>query len=185
MCYKCTSLTTVTFTSSSTTSINQYAFYGCTNLNSIKFSTGLKTIGEYSFAGTKFTSFTIPDSVTTIGNYVFGLCSSLGFITFGSGVSIIGVNPIMGCSSLTSVTFKSSSYFIYEDGMILTKDKTRIISYLQTKTETVFIFLPDELTTIRESAFEGNQNLQMIVIPMNVTKIENSAFYGCTKLTHV
>ena len=53
--------------------------------------------------------------------------------------------------------------------MILTKDNKELISFIQVnKTETSFIFLPDELTTIKESAFEGNTNLEMMYLQIQM-----------------
>ena len=69
--------------------------------------------------------------------------------------------------------------------MILTKNDKEIISYLQTNTETHFIFLPDELEIIRPYAFSGNTYLEMIVIPMNVKTIGDYSFSGCSKLKYV
>ena len=81
-------------------------------------------------------------------------------ITIPSSVTSFSGNPFIGCSSLTNVVFESNEYFKFDQGMILTKDSKELISFVQiNKTETSFIFLPDELTTIKESAFEGNSNL--------------------------
>ena len=124
--------------------------------------------------------------IMIIGFPLFKDYSELTTITIPSSVTKIGINPFIGCSKLTNIVFETNEYFKYEQGMILTKDSKELISYIHiNKTETSFIFLSDELTTIKESAFEGNSYLQMIVIPMNVTKIEKNAFKDCTKLQHV
>ena len=44
--------------------------------------------------------------------------------------------------------------------MIITKDDTQLIAYLQSNTKTEFIFLPDELKIIHDYAFYGNNYLQ-------------------------
>ncbi len=44
------------------------------------------------------------------------------------------------------------------------------------------IMLPDRLTYIGNSAFEGCDNLKEILIPSGVTSIGYRAFYGCSKL---
>ena len=67
------------------TSIGAYAFYGCSDLTSVKIGNDVKTIGDVVFCG----------------------CSSLASVTIGNGVTDIGGNAFRDCSSLTSVTIKS------------------------------------------------------------------------------
>ena len=45
--------------------------------------------------------------------------------------------------------------------------------------------LPNTLTLIERSSFEGCTSLSQIVIPGNVAEIEEDAFRGCTKLVDV
>lgn len=47
------------------------------------------------------------------------------------------------------------------------------------------MILPESITYIGESAFEGCKNLKEIVIPENVTSTGERAFYGCTSLASV
>lgn len=47
------------------------------------------------------------------------------------------------------------------------------------------IIIPDGVTTIGESAFEGFTNLKKIVLPDSVTAIGKHAFKGCKNLTEV
>ena len=62
----------------SSTTIAQYAFSGCTGLESVVFPSNLQNIQYYAFSGcTSLTSLTIPASVTTIGQYAFNACRGL------------------------------------------------------------------------------------------------------------
>ena len=110
--------------------------------------------------------------ITTIGSNAFKDCINLESITIGSSISSIRNDFVNGCNNLKEIKFDEESNFKYEMGMILTKNDTELIAYLQTNTETDFIFLPDELETIRPYAFSGNTYLEMIVIPLNVKRLE-------------
>ena len=86
-----------------------------------------------------------------------------------SDLKTIERNPFSGCTSLTNVVLGSNEHFKFEQGMILTKDGKELISYSHlNENGNSFIFLPDELTTIRENAFEGNDKLEMVVIHVQI-----------------
>jgi hypothetical protein len=70
----------------SVTSIEEFAFEGCTIL----------------------TSVTIPDSVTIIGNEAFISSTSLTSVTIGSGVNSIGTTAFGLCTNLISITIPKS-----------------------------------------------------------------------------
>ncbi len=102
----CTGLTSVTI-GSSVTSIHSYAFYGCSSLISITIPDIVTDIGDYAFYDcSRLTGITIPDGVSSIGDYTFEGCSDLTSVTFGenSQLTIIGYRAFYNCSSLTSVT---------------------------------------------------------------------------------
>ncbi len=91
------------------TSIDKYAFWGCSNLTSITIPEGVTSIQEYTFHGCRrLTSITIPEGVTSIQAYSFRSCSSLAGITIPEGVRWIGNDAFEGCISLTGIVIPSS-----------------------------------------------------------------------------
>ena len=170
-------------TTYSVTSINHYAFQGCSDL----------------------TSATIPNSVTSIENYAFSGCSGLDSITVANGnptydsrnncnaiiktatntliagckntiiptsVTSIGEGAFFGYSGLTSVTIPNSvteiHYSAFEDCSGLTS-----------------LTIPNSVTSIGYYAFSGCSSLTSITIPSLVTWIGSSAFSGCSGLTSI
>ena len=121
------------------------------------------------------TSVIIPNSVTIIGSYAFHSCYGLTSITIPESVTSIGNEAFHSCYGLTSITVdKGNSYYDSRDNsnaLIETKSNTLIIGCKNT-------IIPNSVTSIGESAFEGCSGLTSLTIPESVTSIGGSAFYG-------
>ena len=86
------------------TSIENYAFEGCSNLTSVTIPSNVTSIGIEAFLGcTSLTSVTIPSSVTSIEPGVFLDCTSLTSVTIPSSVTSIWGNAFKGCTNVTDV----------------------------------------------------------------------------------
>ena len=91
------------------TSIEEYAFHGCSGLTSIVIPVSVTSIGGCAFRGCSgLTSIVIPDSVTSIGECAFKHCTGLTSIVIPDSVTIIGGYAFLGCSSLTSIVIPDS-----------------------------------------------------------------------------
>lgn len=145
----CTGLTELTIPSS-VTSIGWYAFYGCTGLTSVAIPDSVTTIGNRVFYGcSSLQSISLPDTLTDIEVYAFYGCSALTAITIPDGVTNIGYNAFRGCSSLTSVT------------------------------------IPSGVTTLNNYVFKDCTSLTTVVMPDSVTTVSANAFHNCSSLSTV
>ncbi|MCQ2192391.1 MAG: leucine-rich repeat protein [Paludibacteraceae bacterium] len=151
------------------TTIGNYGFYVCSNLEKVTLPSTLEKIGNYGFYGCSgFTSFDIPENVQTIGSYAFGGCTSLEGIVIPKSVETLGGYTFYKCNALKRVDIKAQikaieSYTFYECTVL--KD----------------IKLPTSLETLGGYVF-AYSGLEAIVVPKGVTMIGNYAFYMCENL---
>ena len=141
--------------------IGQYAFKGCTGLTSVTIDDNAQAhIDRQAFAGcTKLTSITIPDGVTSISTEVFQGCNNLTSVTIGENVEMIGQYAFSGCSKLTSIDVdEENQYYKSIDGVLFSKDETRLIKYPDGKTEANYT-IPNSVTVIDKGAFDKHTKI--------------------------
>ena len=136
-------------------SMTNTPFRNMTSLKEVTIGRNVLYIGDYDFFNTGITSITIPGRIGTIGYSAFGSCHDL------KNIEVEDSNP----------------YFVAENGVLYDYSKTRIICYPAQKEEKEFA-CPETVTSISEFAFWGNDYLEHITLPVNITKIGERAFTG-------
>ncbi len=133
------------------TTIGDYAFFNCDNLQSVTIPDSVTTIGEYVFEhSSNLQSVIIGDSVTGIGFAAFYDCTSLQNVTIGDSVIIIGDYAFSFCRRLTCITLPDS----------VTTIAWRAFRYCENLQS---ITIPDSVTTIDEEAFADCTNLSNVI----------------------
>ena len=125
---------------------------------------------------------TIGDGITSIGNYVFYGCSGLTKLTLPNSVTSIGNNAFYQCSGLEKITVES--------GNSRYGSRDNCNSIIETGTNTLIVgcknsVIPNSVTSIGNSAFEGCSGLTELTLPNSVTSIGWSAFWGCSGLSKI
>lgn len=160
--------------------IGDRTFSNLTSLINIEFPSTLKSIGSSSFSACSNLKTINLNNIETIGNYAFVLCNSINKINIPKTIKSIGFNPFYGILHLDASTFtiEENNNYIINDGVLFSKDKTKLISYPYGIKNTNYV-IPSSVTTLDNQCFAFNNNLASIELPTSVTKIDE-AFYGVT-----
>ena len=171
---------------STITSIEDDAFFNCSNLTSVTIPNSVTNIKSRAFCNCdKLTSINIPDNVTNIGGNAFGN-TNISSIYIPKSVTSIGESAFNGLNtSLTTINVDvSNNAYTAENGVLYNKNKTLLHTYPAGKTDSSFI-IPNSVTSIGRTAFWYCINLTSITIPNSVTSIGINAFRYCRGLTSI
>lgn len=139
--------------------IGEYAFYG-SKFKNIAFPETLTTIGKSAFSNSALESVVIPDSVTVLGEGVFSNSVDLKAVRLSSGLTAVP----KGAFTMTAI-----------DDLTVPEGVTTIDRMAFSGTYVKTVKLPSTLTTIGSYAFMNHQ-ITSLTIPENVTEIGSSAF---------
>lgn len=175
----------------SVTAIGSQAFKSCSNLNTVEISAGLTGIGSYAFSEcTSLKNVYIPDGVTSIGNSAFSGCSSLVSVTIPTSVTNFGDDAFEKCESLATVRYSGTlaqwcaqicdyNLMFYAKSVILAGENDLDLKVVTTLT------IPENVTSIENTAFSWCTKLEKVIIPKSVTNIRTGAFYECENIATV
>ena len=127
----------------------------------------------------------LSEGITKIPYHAFYKCSQLTTVEIPASVTEMGKNDVFeGCTSLTSITVAAgNSTFTVQDGILYNADKTDVLICPPGKSGNVT--LPNTVTRIAGSAFNGCAKLTDVTLHEGITNIENVVFEGCDGLTEV
>lgn len=123
--------------------------------------------------------------VTELGKLAFGndIGKPYETITLPASIEYISSdNPFSVCDSLTAVIVDSSNEnYIAEDGVLFTKDKSKLVCYPQKKTGSSYS-IPEGVSVLGEASIYNTQ-LSEITFPSTLTEIQYYALGNNSKLT--
>jgi len=157
-----------------------------TSITNVVIEEGVENIGQYAFSGcNSLENINIPNSVENIGEGAFFLCDSLKKINIPSAVKNIGSSSFYGCNLLEQVYIYDMAAWISIDfgspeaNPMYYAEKL----YLNDKIVTDIV-LPMDVTKIGDYAFFA-YDITSITIPKDVSIIGKYTFYGCDLLTSI
>ncbi len=140
--------------------IYNYAFRNCINLNSVKMSTKLESLGWEVFGYCEsLESIFIPKTLEKIGSDWWGQNA------YDNG-------PFWGTSSLKNISFEQD----------ITDIPERLFWGCTGLEE---LQLPETINVINASAFRECTSLKKVTLPARINKIDNYAFRNCDALTRI
>ena len=182
---RCTGLASVTIPDLVTV-IPDHAFVGCAKLTKVRLPSHLAGIGAWAFQNCVcLAAVAIPDGVTNIVDGAFWHCPSLARVALPASVRRICGNTFAHCYGLTSIDVDASNpaYGTGSDGAVFSRDKTTLVC-CPAGTAGKYV-VPDSITNIEQSAFEGCGKVTEAVLPSSVTSVGTHAFKNCGGLTNI
>lgn len=180
-------------------SIEESAFYGCTELESAEIGNNIMLIGAGAFTGCdKLTEIYIPDTVTNIEMEAFKNCSVLHTVRMSPNVDYIPREAFYNCKELSTFTWDSDSKLVgrlafgncvkLTDFDFVNVEKLYVNSFLGSGVNVVQLGETENeasrtpLTTVEVQSFMDCDNLATLGVGGNVTTIKTQAFANCENL---
>ncbi len=197
---ECSALETIHLTGSGYTWESYYWAYNTANVSTITIDNSVKGIGYFLFSGfEKVKEVTLPENLESISQGAFSNCTSLEEILIPANVTL-GRATFAGCTALKKakvlcpVDQRYSYYF--EDCTSLSSvgplgsgcdaelnwDEGVPYQFFMNSTYVKSVILPENITTIDNSMFYGCSSLSEVTLGENVSAIGESAFSGCGAL---
>lgn len=171
--------------------INNNAFSGCMDLESVVISEGVEVIGKHAFWDCRnLCKVILPDSLKEIGDYAFERCYVMESISIPKSVINLDGSIFPGSSDLSRSALRAiqadddNLNYASVDGVLYSKDLKKLIAYPAGKEDTTF-FVPETVETIGRRAFSGCFNLKEVVLGDKCSMIEEEAFEYCKYLEKI
>ena len=164
--------------------ITYEAFSGCGSLVELTLPESVKEIEPYAFGyASRLKKINIPKNLKRINSDSFSHCSALTELYIPENVDYIGERAFEGCLNLKSIKVAegNSSFKSFDDALYAVKGND--LELLCCPCGKDSIAFPDNVTVIRNCAFELCRNLNEIIIPDTVKTIGSDAFYECYNIT--
>lgn len=177
------------------TEILKWAFYD-SRITSIDIGTGVQTISESAFAGSRLKTVKLEGNITTVENKAF-YYSYLENVVFGSKVKTIGDYAFCGCSKLTAINIPDNVTKLGMNAFQYTNNVKSVVigSGIEEIPQNAFDSCANATTNptltiggnVKELGFYAFQgmNIASVTIPASVKIISNSAFRDCSKLASI
>ena len=148
--------------------IGDYAFYGCTKLESVQLNGKIEKMGEFAFSGCRKLA---KDGLVIVGDILFDAFGLDRYeIVVPKNIKEIGGGAFCDCENLRNITLPEGLIRIHRGSFF-------------GLTQLEEIMIPEGVTEIEDEAFCRCSNLKKIILPESLVKIGNAIFRKCENLT--
>ena len=181
----CTGLKSI-YIPNSVTSIGEWQFNGCSSLESVTLPDNITMIDNHLFQDcTVLTAVDIPNNVTSIEERAFNGCTALKDINIPGSVKTMGLDAFFGCTSLMAVHIDNLSAWCKIDHSSYSNPLNYANDFYLNGQLITDLVIPDDVTEIKNAAFQCWDNLRSVTIHDNVISIGRHAFQLCDSLVDV
>jgi hypothetical protein len=146
--------------------IKSFAFYGCSELESIYIPRSVKQIGNNVFTNcTNVKSLIIEDGLDDI------ICGYDNYISYSTGKACFFDCPLEQLYLGRNITYNAEQNYGY--------------SPFYNKTTLTSLEIGDSVTCLNKNLFSKCTNIESVTIPKSIKKIEIGVFDGCTALSKI
>ena len=185
------------------TNLPDFAFYGCSALETVSFAEGsrLTTIGGSAFNGcTSLKELTLPQGVKTIYGNAFRGCSNLVSVYLPDTVSYITGGAFRDCGKVVlSVAYNSyAKQYAISNGIAYVERERAVTASGSCGADATWELYSDGALSIRGTGSLTNptyagavawaayrESIRTVEIAAGITNLSDFAFFGCTSLTSV
>lgn len=166
------------------TYVSDYAFYGYTQLEDIKFEEGVKKLGNQTFYEcTSITQLNLPNSLEQIGDRfvsysqygsTFYGCNKLTELTLPVNLKLIGAKGFSQCTNLKKITWNAKDCDLDNNTY-----NYEVFDYCPIKE----VYFGKEVNSIPARAFCTNNGLETVTTQGSIRYVGAEAFAGSTWLS--
>ena len=162
--------------------IDSFVFMEAKHIKRIILNEGLEEIGASAFKNcSNLESVEIPKSVTVIGNEAFAGCDKAEICCVSAEKPSTWSDS--WADSDAFITWDSDAFYVLNSDKKSYSFTAAGRNLSSVKILSKYRNLP--VTVIADSAFEGNESLESVIMPNGIKLIGKNAFYGCTSLTEI
>ena len=186
------------------TNLPDFAFFGCTALETVNFTenSSLTTIGGSALRGcTALTELTLPDGVQTIYGNAIRDCSALTSVYLPDSISYMSASVFSGCANVVLSVGENSyakDFAVNNNNIKYVERQTGVIPSGSCGTDAAWELSSDGTLNITGSGALTNAKvasdtawhsyrsmIRVVNISAGITNLPDFAFFGCTSLEAV
>lgn len=144
--------------------------------------------GDFNFIGKCLIRYcgpgkdvTFPEGFTTISGAVFQNCegaANITSITIPKSITRIDPHAFSYCTNLSEIRVEAENqHYCVIDGLLLERDGSALYLHTCSAAKSGVLEIPEGVRYIGESAFSGCTNLTHLAFPKSICEIECGAFY--------